>query len=95
VLVNLGYFAACCIPRWASPGQRWYSMSRVVAGAGLSIRAIASSSGRGHPLLFAIISYCGYAISAACLGMAVAHAVRYLSRLQHGGQDRGSSPAGP
>jgi hypothetical protein len=58
-------------------------MGKTVAGAGLSIRAIASSSGWDHPLLFAIISYCGYAISAACLGMAVVWAVRDLSRLQH------------
>jgi hypothetical protein len=85
VAVNAGYFAASCIPRWASPGRRWYSMSKIVAGAGLSIRAIASPAGWGHPLLFAIISYCGYAISAACLGMAV----RYLSRLQHPGQGPG------
>lgn len=70
VLVNLGFFAASYISRWASPWLRWYSMSKVVAGAGLSIRAIASPSGWGHPVLFAIISYCGYAISAACLGMA-------------------------
>jgi hypothetical protein len=91
VLVNLGYLAASCIPRWASPRLRWYSMSKIVAGAGLSIRAIASSSGWGHPLLFAIISYCGYAISAACLGIAV----RYLFRLQHPGQRPGSSLAGP
>jgi hypothetical protein len=55
-------------------------MSKIVAGAGLSIRAIASPSGWGHPVLFAIISYCGYAISAACLGMAMVHAVRYLAR---------------
>ena len=80
VLVNLGYLAASCIPRWASPWLRWYSMSEIVAGAGLSIRAIASSSGWGHPVLFAIISYCCYAISAGCLGMAMVHAVRYLSR---------------
>jgi hypothetical protein len=95
VLVNLGYFAASYIPRWASRGRRWYSMSKIVAGAGLSIRAIASLSGWGHPLLFAIISYCGYAISAACLGVAVVHAVRYLSRLHHPGQGPGSSRAGP
>jgi hypothetical protein len=92
VLVNFGYLAASCIPRWASPGQRWYSMSKIVAGAGLSIRAIASPSGWGHPVLFAIISYCGYAISAACLGMAAVHAVRYLSRLQHPGQGPGQQP---
>jgi hypothetical protein len=91
VLVNLGCFAASCIPRWASPVRRWYSMSKIVAGAGLSIRAIASPAGWGHPLLFAIISYCGYAISAACLGMAV----RYLSGPSTPARDRGSSPAGP
>lgn len=95
VLVNLGYLAASCIPRWASPGRRWYSMSKIVAGAGLSIRAIASPSGWGHPVLFAIISYCGYAISAACLGMAVVHAVRYLSRLQHPSQGPGQQPGRP
>ena len=31
VLVNLGYFAASFIPRWASPGRRWYTMSKIVA----------------------------------------------------------------
>ncbi len=92
VLVNLGYFAASFIPRWASPGWRWYSMSKIVAGAGLSIRAIASLSGWSHPLLFAIISYCGYAISAACLGVAVVRAVRYLSRLWHADQGSGQQP---
>jgi hypothetical protein len=95
VLVNLGFFAASGIPRWASPGRRWYSMSKVVAGAGLSIWAIASLSGWGHPLLFAIISYCGYAISAACLGMAVVLTVRCASRLWHADQGSGSSLAGP
>ena len=84
VLVNAGYFAASCIPRWASPGRRWYTVSKIVAGAGLA--------GWGHPLLFAIISYCGYAISAACLGMAAARAARYLSRLQHARQGPGQQP---
>jgi hypothetical protein len=80
VLVSL---AATCIPRWASPGRRWYSMGKVMVGAGLSLRAVASLSGWGHPLLFAIISYCGYAISVACLGLALVQAVRILSRPQH------------
>jgi hypothetical protein len=89
VLVNAGYFAASCIPRWASRGRRWYNMSKIVAGAGLSIRAIASLASWGHPLLFAIISYCGYAISVGCLGIAAVLAVRYLSRLHHAGQGPG------
>jgi hypothetical protein len=71
VLVHLASFAASRIPRWDVATTSWYSMGKVAAGAGLLVRAIASQSGRGHPLLFAIISYCGYAISAACLGVAV------------------------
>jgi hypothetical protein len=70
-LSNLGLLAASYISRRGSPVLRWYAIGKVVAGAGLSLRAIASSSGWGHPLLFAIISYCGCAISAACLGLAV------------------------
>ena len=80
VLVNLGDFAANCIPRWASPGRRWYSMSKVRGGhRPVHLGNRQGLSGWGHPLLFAIISYCGYAISAVCLGMAV----RYFSRPQH------------
>jgi hypothetical protein len=56
---------------------------------------MASTSGWGYPLLFAIISYCGYAISAACLGMAVVQAVRHLSGSSAPPRDPGSSLAGP
>ena len=94
-LSNLGLFAASYISRRASPWLRWYIISKIVAGAGLSIRAIAGPSGWGHPLLFAIISYCGYAISVACLSMAVVQAVRYLSGSSAPPRDPGSSPAGP
>jgi hypothetical protein len=78
VLVHLASFAASRIPRWDIAITSWYSMGKVEAGAGLLVRAIASQSGWGHPLLFAIISYCGYAISAACLGMAVVLLMRSL-----------------
>ena len=71
VLVQLASFAASRIPRWDTATISWYSMGKVAAGAGLLVRAIASQSGWGHPLPFAIISYCGYAMSAACLGVAV------------------------
>jgi hypothetical protein len=70
-------------------------MSKIAAGAGLSVRAIASLSGWGHPLLFAIISYCGYAISAACLRMAVVRAVSNPSGSSAPPGDPGSSLAGP
>lgn len=79
VLINLVVLAASRIPRWASPVWRWYAMSNVVAGTGLSLRAIANSAGWGHPLLFAIIGCCADAISVVCLGLAV----RCLFRPQH------------
>jgi hypothetical protein len=50
----------------------------VAAGAGLLVRVIASQSGWGHRLLFGIISYCGYATSAACPGVAVVLLMRSL-----------------
>jgi len=80
VLVHLASFAASRIPRWDIATASWYSMGKVAAGAGLLVRAIASQSGWGHPLLFAIISYCGYAMSAACLGVAVVLLARSLPR---------------
>jgi hypothetical protein len=78
VLVHLASFAGRRIPRWDTATISWYSMGKVAAGAGLLVRAIASQSGWGHPLLFAIISYCGYAMSAACLGVAVVLLMRSL-----------------
>jgi len=84
-LAQLVALVASYIPRWyAAAERRWYSISKVVAGAGLSLRAFAGSSGWGHPLLFAIVSYGGYAISVACLGMAVVLAVRSIIRFQPG-----------
>jgi hypothetical protein len=80
VLAGLIMLGTTFIPRWYNPQRRWYSISKLVAGADLSFRAIASSSGWGHPLLFAIISYCGYPISVACLGTAVVLTVRSLHR---------------
>jgi hypothetical protein len=80
VLVHLASFAISRIPRRDTATTSWYSMGKVAAGTGLLVRAIASQSGWGHPLLFAIISYCGYAISAACLGVAVVLLVRAFPR---------------
>ena len=78
VLVHLASFSASRMPRWDIATTSWYSMGKVAAGAGLLVRAIASQSGWGHPLLFAFISYCGYAISAACLGVAAVLLMRSL-----------------
>ncbi|HEY2262767.1 MAG TPA: hypothetical protein VGI96_09095 [Streptosporangiaceae bacterium] len=75
-LGHLAGFAASRIPRWRTAAVSWYSMGKVAAAGGLLVRAIASQSGWGHPLLFAIISYCGYAISVACLGRIMVLIVR-------------------
>jgi hypothetical protein len=80
---------------WDTAAGSWYSTGKVAAGAGLLFRAIAGQSGWGHPLLFAIIGYCGYAISAACLGMAVALIIRSLARSSTPGGERGAPGAGP
>jgi len=83
VLVGLVLLAATFIPRWYNPQRRWFSVSKLVAGADLSLRwVVASLLNWGHPLLFAIISYCGYAISVACLGTATVLTVRSLFRPQ-------------
>ena len=68
-------------------------MGKVAAGAGLLVRAVASQSGWGHPLPFAIISYCGYAISAACLGVAVVLLMRSLPHQVNVRPTRGLPPA--
>jgi hypothetical protein len=79
VLVYLALFVASCIPRWDSAPSRWYSISKVEAGVGLLVWAIASRSGWGHPLLFSMIRYSGYTISVACMGVAVVLLVRSFS----------------
>lgn len=98
VLVHLSafvFFVARRVARRDSDADRWYAVSKIVAGAGLLVRAIASRSGWGHPLLFAIISYCGYAMSVACLGVSVVLLVRFFRESSTPDGERGGSPAGP
>jgi hypothetical protein len=52
----------------------------------LFVRAVASQYGWGHPLLFAIVSYCGCAISASCFGVAVVLLIRSSPSLQRAGR---------
>jgi hypothetical protein len=53
--------------RRSDSADSWAMASQPVAGTGPFIRALASHFGWGHPLMFAIISYCGYAISIALI----------------------------
>jgi hypothetical protein len=73
---GLFYLIRGRIRRSDSADESWFLAGIPAQGTGLFVRAVASQCGWGHPLLFAIISYCGFAISAACFGMAVALLVR-------------------
>lgn len=83
---GLFYLIRGRIRRSDSTDQSWFLAGIAAQGTGLFVRAVASQCGWGHPLLFAIVSYCAYAISAACFGVAVALPSRASPSLQ---------PAGP
>jgi hypothetical protein len=71
-------FTACglfCVTRGRvrrsdSAVESWFLAGFLAQGAGLLVRAVATQCGWGHPLLFAIVSYCVYAISAGCFVVA-------------------------
>jgi hypothetical protein len=64
------------IRRSVSAGESWFLASLPAQGICLLVRAVASQFGWGHPLLFAVVGYCGCAILAACLGVPVALLMR-------------------
>jgi hypothetical protein len=73
------------LQRSDSADDSWVAAALIAQEGGLFLRAVASQSGWGHPLLFAIVSYCGFAIGAACFGIAVALSVRSARSLQRAG----------
>ena len=83
---GLFYLIRGRIRRSHSADQSWFLASISAQGTGLFVRAVASQCGWGHPLLFAIVSYCGFAISAACFGVAVVLLVRSSPSLQPAGR---------
>jgi hypothetical protein len=68
---GLFYLIRGRIRRSDSAGESWFGASLPAQGIGLFARALASQFGWGHPLLFATVSYGWYAISLACVGVAV------------------------
>jgi hypothetical protein len=58
----------------------WFSAGVVAAAAGGGAAYLAGHLGWGHPLLFTLISACGYAVWAACISVAGAIAVRSARR---------------
>jgi len=53
--------------------DRWYLAAFISVGAGILLRGLAHQLGWGHPLLFALLSYGGYAIFAGCLAAMAKH----------------------
>jgi hypothetical protein len=51
---------------------RWWAAGWLAVSTGNLAQGLAGSLGWGHPLLFAVIQYCGAAISVVCLGLAAA-----------------------
>jgi hypothetical protein len=72
----LSYSLACLAGRliWRRPGgavRYWFGAGVLAAVAGGGAARLAGHYGWGHRLLFALISYCGYAVFAACISVAV------------------------
>ena len=75
----LGYLAilAVCLfrrrlGRAALSEYAWFGAGVVAAATGPHVSALAGHLGWSHPLPFALISDCGYAVCAACISVAVA-----------------------
>jgi hypothetical protein len=78
---SLASLAGCLL--WRRPGgagRYWYSAGVVAAAAGGGAAHLAGHLGWGHPLLFTLISACGYAVCAACISVAVAIVIRSARR---------------
>jgi len=73
-------------------GWFWSYAGVVAAAAGGGAARLAGQLGWGHPLLFTLIAACGYAVGAACIGMAVASANRSVRRDRRLGMQERSDP---
>lgn len=88
VLGYLAILAVCLLRRrtgradwsWFGGGWYWFSAGVVAAATGPHVSALAGHLGWGHPLPFAPISDCGYAVCAACISMAAASTTRSSRR---------------
>jgi hypothetical protein len=70
LLTSLAILAGCLLRRRpAGAGRYWFSAGVLAAVAGGGA-ALAGHLGWGHPLLFTLISACGYAVCAACISVA-------------------------
>jgi hypothetical protein len=95
----LGYLVilAVCLLRRRRGGATfseyaWFGAGVVAAATGPHVSALAGHLGWGHPLLFALISGCGYAACAACISVAGAIVIRSARRDRRPGLQERSDP---
>jgi hypothetical protein len=60
----------------------WLDAAVVAAATGPHLSALAGHRGWGHPLPFALISVCSYAVCAACVSVAIVITTRSVRREQ-------------
>ena len=78
---------------WRRPGEAsryWFGAGVLAAVAGGGAAHLAGHLGWGHPLLFTLISDCGYAVCAACIGVAVVIVNRSARRDRRAGMQERS-----
>jgi hypothetical protein len=97
---SLASLAGCLLWRRREGAARYWLGAGVLATvAGGGVAQLAGHLGWGHPLLFTLISTCGYTVCAACIGAAVVTVTRSARRDRRAGtqerSDRGSYPGQP
>jgi hypothetical protein len=78
---------------WRRPGgasRYWFGAGVLAAVAGGGAAHLAGHLGWGHPLLFTLISDCGYAVCAACISVAVVIVNRSARRDRRAGMQERS-----
>jgi hypothetical protein len=88
---SLASLVGCLL--WRRPGgagRCWFGAGVLAAVAGGGAAHLAGHLGWGHPLLFTLISDCGYAVCAACISVAVVMVNRSARRDRRAGMQERS-----
>jgi hypothetical protein len=88
LLTSLAMLAGWLLRRFGGAGWCWCCAGAVAAVAGGGAARLAGHLGWGHPLLFTLISGCGYAVCAACISVAVVIVNRSARRGRRAGAIR-------
>ena len=87
---SLAGLVGCLLWRPGGAGRYWFGAGVLAALAGGGAEHLAGHLGWGHPLLFTLISDCGYAVLAACVSVAVVVANRSARRDRRAGMQERS-----